>query len=992
MLALEEPTYLATITSTSTAALPSLATEETAENSSRARSVLAGYRDVFPAELPHQLPPRRDVDHRIELQPFSTPPSRPAYRLSNTELDELKKQLTELLDLGFIQPSKSPYGAPVLFVKKKDGTFRMCIDYRALNRITIKNKYPLPRVDELLDRLHGAKYFSKLDLRSGYYHIRIHPRDVAKTAFRTRYGHFEYLVMPFGLTNAPATFMALMQSIFGPHLDSFVIVFLDDILIYSKTADEHERHIRIVLDLLRQHKLYAKESKCEFFQTSTSFLGHVVSRDGLSMEPTKVKAVMDWPTPTDVSDLRSFLGLAGYYRKFVRHFSHISSPLSELLRKDAKWHWEHEQQQAFDRLKQAVSTAPVLVLPDEHLPFVVRTDASGFALGGELLQDQGHGRQPVAYMSKKMLAAEKNYPVHEQELLAVICALREWRHYVYGKEFKVVTDHQSLRYLSTQPNLSARQVRWMEFLQQFEPFTIEYQPGKSNVVADALSRRADHNVRLTMLHTTAAMSTALLQSVKDAYQQDEVCKEALEGPDHSHLVAKNGLLYKLDRLYIPNDNGIKTQLLHEAHDNNISGHVGTAKTVELLSRTYYWPTLHTDVRTYVLSCPACQANKANNALPMGLLQPIPTPERRWDVVTMDLITQLPRTRNGHDAIAVFVDKYSKMAHYASTTTTVSAPQLASLFWKEIVRHHGIPSAIISDRDPRFTSHFWRALWKQLGTKLSMSTAYHPQADGQTERQNRTLEDMLRAYVNYHRDDWDQHLVAAEIAHNNSQQASTGFSPFFLNYGQHPHLPLNRVTSSSASNNPTATELIEQLYNDLDTATSNLKQAQERQAKYANQRRREVTFQLGDKVLLSTANLKSDKQAPKLSPKYIGPFTIKRVVSPVTCELELPSSMSAIHPVFHISKLRAYRDGSASFPSRPVEPTRPPAELIDTGEEAWEVERVVDKRVRRYGRHQRVEYLVLWKGYPEWEKTWEPEKNLRTAQRAIQQYERSQQQR
>jgi hypothetical protein len=274
----------------------------------------------------------------------------------------------------------------------------------------------------------------------------------------------------------------------------------------------------------------------------------------------------------------------------------------------------------------------------------------------------------------------------------------------------------------------------------------------------------------------------------------------------------------------------------------------------------------------------------------------------------------------------------------------------------------------------------------------MSTAYHPQADGQTERQNRTLEDMLRAYVNYHRDDWDQHLVAAEIAHNNSQQASTGFSPFFLNYGQHPHLPLNRVTSSSASNNPNATELIEQLYNDLDTATSNLKQAQERQAKYANQRRREVTFQLGDKVLLSTANLKSDKQAPKLSPKYIGPFTIKRVVSPVTCELELPWSMSAIHPVFHISKLRAYRDGSASFPSRPVESTRPPAELIDTGEEAWEVERVVDKRVRRYGRHQRVEYLVLWKGYPEWEKTWEPEKNLRTAQRAIQQYERSQQQR
>ena len=763
-------------------------------------------------------------------------------------------------------------------------------------------------------------------------------------------------------------------------------------MIYSSTRaseDEHERHVRIVLDLLRQHKLYAKESKCEFFRSSISFLGHVVSRDGLSMEPIKVQAIVDWPTLTNISEVKSFLGLAGYYRKFVRHFSHICSPLSQLLHKDTKWHWDHDQQQAFERLKQAVSTAPVLVLPDEHLPFVIRTDASGFAVGGELLQDQGHGVQPIAYMSKKMLPAEKNYPVHEQELLAIICALREWRHYVYGKEFKVITDHQSLRYLSTQPNLSARQARWMEFLQQFEPFTIEYQPGKGNVVADALSRRADHN--LNALHSSDMSSTALLHSIKNAYQQDEVCKEALDDPDHSHLTVKNGMLYKLGRLYIPDDNTIKAQLLHEAHDNNISGHVGTAKTVELLSRNYYWPTMHTDVRKYVLSCSACQANKASNALPMGLLQPIPTPERRWDVVTMDLITQLPRTRNGHDAIVVFVDKYSKMAHYTATTTTVSAPQLASLFWKEVVRYHGIPSAIISDRDPRFTSHFWRALWKQLGTKLAMSTAYHPQADGQTERQNRTLEDMLRAYVNYHRNDWDQHLVAAEIAHNNSQQASTSFSPYFLNYGQHPHFPLNRVTASNHSNNPTATELIEQLYHDLDTATSNLKQAQERQAKYANQRRREVNFQLGDQVLLSTANLKNDKQAPKLSPKFIGPFVIKRVVSPVTYELELPSSMATIHPVFHISKLRAFQDGSASFPSRAVPNTRPPAELLDNGEEAWEVERVVDKRTRRYGRHQRVEYLVIWKGYPEWEKTWEPEKNLRGARRVIQEYERARQQ-
>jgi hypothetical protein len=985
-LARYEQMFMALVTPTPTASLQAMSTGSTPSGTELARSIIDEYKDVFPDDLPRTLPPHRDVDHRIDLLPNTTPPSRPAYRLSNTEMDELKKQLKELTDHGFIQPSKSPYGAPVLFVKKKDGTMRMCIDYRALNKITIKNKYPLPRIDELLDRLHGATHFSKFDLRSGYWQLRIFGPHVHKTAFRTRYGHYEFLVMPFGLTNAPATFMHLMQSIFRPYLDDFVIVFLDDILVYSKSEADHTKHLRLVLDVLRKHQLYAKLSKCEFFQSKISFLGHVISRDGLHMEPTKVKAVMDWPTPTCPFDIRSFLGLAGHYRKFVRHFSHICSPLTELLHKDKKWEWTAQQQQAFDQLKQAVSTAPVLALPDEHLPFVIRTDASGYALGAELLQDQGKGLQPIAYMSKKMLPAEKNYPVHEQELLAIICALREWRHHVYGKDFKVITDHHSIRYLSTQPNLSPRQIRWVEFLQQFEPFTIEYKPGKTNIVADALSRRPDHN--LAAFHSSSTSSTGIMRSIKQAYPNDEACKKMLDDPSTSNVVVKDGLIYKHNKLYVPNDQSIKTKLLQEAHDSPIAGHVGTAKTTELLSRTYYWPTMNADIRSYVLSCPACQANKPSNASPMGLLQPIPTPDKRWDVVTMDLITQLPRTRNGHDAIVVFVDKLSKMAHYAATTTTVSAPQLASIFWKEIVRHHGIPSAIISDRDPRFTSHFWRALWKQLGTQLAMSTAYHPQSDGQTERQNRTLEDMLRAYANYHRNDWDLHLVAAEIAYNNSQQASTGFSPFFLNSGQHPQLPLSRIAPSNASNNPTASELIEQLYNDLNTASNNLTLAQQRQSTYANRHRRDVSFKLGDRVLLSTANLRNDKQAPKLSPKFIGPFTIKRVASSVAYELELPSSMTGIHPVFHISKLRPYRDGSAAFPSRPVPVTRPPAELLDTGEEAWEVDRIVDKRTRRFGRHQRVEYLVLWKGYPEWEKTWEPEQNLRMARQAIQEYNQS----
>jgi len=411
--------------------------------------------------------------------------------MSPKELEELKKQLDELLQKGLIKPSQSPFGAPVLFVKKKSGEMRLCVDYRALNEITVKNKYPLPRVEDLIDQLKGAKVFSKIDLRSGYHQIRIDEKDVEKTAFRTRYGHFEFLVLPFGLTNAPATFMDLMQQIFHENLDVFVIIYLDDILIYSKTMKEHHKHLRVVLDVLREHKLYAKLSKCHLYQDKVSFLGHVVSAEGVEMEPEKVKAIRDWPVPKTQKDIRSFLGLAGFYRRFIKNFSKISAPMTALLKKDAHFEVGEKQELAFKELKAAISSAPILANPDPELPFTVVTDSSGFAIGAALCQNDGTGSRPVAFMSKKLLPAEMNYPTHERELLAIVCALKEWRHYLFGNHFTVLTDHRPLQHIQNQPHLSARQTRWSEFLQQFD-LTIEYQQGKSNVVADALSRRSDH--------------------------------------------------------------------------------------------------------------------------------------------------------------------------------------------------------------------------------------------------------------------------------------------------------------------------------------------------------------------------------------------------------------------------------------------------------------------------------------------------------------------
>jgi hypothetical protein len=960
---------------------------------------LSDFSDVFPSEIPHQLPPPREIDHRIELTQSTPPTPRSIYRMSPSELDELKKQLDELLECGFIQRSKSPFGAPVLFVKKKDGSMRMCVDYRDLNRITIKNRYPLPLIQELFDQLHGAKWFSKLDLRSGYHQVRIHPEDVPKTAFRTRYGHYEFLVLPFGLTNAPATFMQLMQSIFAPYLDSFVIVFLDDILIFSKTKEEHEQHLRVVLELLRKNQLYAKLSKCEFMKQEISFLGHVVSQEGISCDADKVKAIREWPTPTSITTLRSFLGLTGFYRRFVENFSRIASPLTQLLHTDSKWCWGESQQQAFDSLKSALSSSPVLAIPNDSLPYVITTDASGFATGATLSQDQGKGLQPIAFMSHKMLPAECNYPVHEQELLAVIRALKEWRHYLHGNKFTVQTDHQSLRFFFTQPHLSHRQIRWSEFLQEFD-FEIAYKPGHLNAAADALSRRPDHqpnSVPPSQLHNLLAsessIATDFADKVKLAYESDPKCREILsDSSSHSSLyTVRNGLIFSGNQLLIPADNEIKTTLLKEAHDIPIGGHVGITKTLDLLSRSFFWPRIQSDVRDYVLSCRLCQENKSRNQNLPGLLQPIPTPPRRWQQVSMDLITQLPRSRNGFDAIFVVVDKYSKMIHCIPTTTTVTAVQIARIFFREIVRHHGLPSSIISDRDPRFTSSFWTELWKQIGTTLAMSTAYHPQTDGQTERANRTIEDMLRAYVEKRQTDWDEHLTAIEIAYNNSKQASTGFSPFFLNSGQHPILPLASLFSTSSMNssptNAAAESMIENLISSLSEAEDNLQRAQARQQEQVNRHRQEQELEVGQQVLLSTADLNlKQKSTPKLSARFIGPFSIKRKISALAYELDLPSTLP-IHPVFHITKLRPYRTSDKFDPHRPPPPSRPPPEIIDDHEE-YEIEAIRSHRLRPWKRKMWKQYLVKWKGYPEHENTWEWIDSLSSAEELIQQYENS----
>ncbi|KAD2393085.1 hypothetical protein E3N88_40062 [Mikania micrantha] len=551
--------------------------------------IVRDFPDVFPDDLPG-IPSDRDVEFRIDLIPGAKPIAKAPYRLAPSELQELMTQLQDLLDKGFIRPSISPWGAPVLFVKKKDGSFRMCIDYRELNKLTVKNKYPLPRIDDLFDQLQGASWFSKIDLRSGYHQIKVREEDIPKTAFRTRYGHYEFLVMSFGLTNAPAAFMDLMNRVCRPMLDRSVIVFIDDILVYSKNEGDHACHLREILETLRREKLYAKFSKCAFWLHEVQFLGHVINADGILVDPSKIQAVANWSLPKNPTDVRSFLGLAGYYRRFIQDFAKIVSSLTKLTRKDVKFVWGDDQEKAFQELKSKLTQAPVLTLPDGPDDFVVYSDASYLGLGCVLMQ---RGKV-IAYASRQLKTHEINYPIHDLELAAVVFALKIWRHYLYGVKCTIYTDHKSLKYFFTQKDLNMRQRRWLELLKDYD-CEILYHPGKANVVADALSRKEEYEPIKT-----------------EALKEENWKRDRIKGQAHNLDEDSRGLKTRWGRVWIPPTCPFKSALLEEAHKSKYSIHPGATKMYRDLRVNYWWPGMKRDVVKHVSKCLTCMQVKAEH--------------------------------------------------------------------------------------------------------------------------------------------------------------------------------------------------------------------------------------------------------------------------------------------------------------------------------------------------------------------------------------------
>jgi hypothetical protein len=949
---------------------------------------------VFSKTEAAKLPPHRSYDHKIPLKDDTNVPYGPMYSMSKLELETLHDYIQENLAKGFIRRSESPAGAPVLFVKKKDGSLRLCIDYRGLNKITIASPTVLPLISETLDRLNQARIFSKLDMVGAYNLIRIAPGDEWKTAFICRYGHFEYTVMGFGLCSAPATFQAFVNDILRDHLDQFLVVYLDDILIFSNTQEEHDQHVRIVLQKLQNAHLSLKIEKCEFDVTRVSFLGFIVSTDGISMDPEKIKSIREWTPCRSVHDIQVFLGLTNFYRRFIKDYSKICHPLTSLLKKDAKFHWSSSAEAAFNTLKLAITSDPILRHYNDSLPCILETDASDYAIGAVCSQVSPDGLpHPIAFYSRKLLPAEQNYQVHDKELLAIIAAFKHWRPYLeFSRQATVVlTDHKNLEYFTTTRSLSRRQVRWAEILADYN-FVIQYRPGKQNGAADALSRRDKPLIEgneprgktpmilldpsKVIINTVKSMpieieSNEILTCIKQEIDQDTyfgpivaLIKKDPNGPNiPTKYSYQDHMLFHEGALCVPDNNHIKKLILEECHDSPAAGHFGIAKTYELVTRNYYWPTLRKYIKDYVSGCDTCIRNKNHHHKPYGLLSPLPIPDSPWTSVSVDFITQLPPS-NTYTSICVFVDRFSKMALFVPTFDQIDAEGTVKLFITHVFSQYGLPNDIVSDRGVVFTSKFTQAMLKKLNVKQKLSTAFHPQTDGQTERVNSILEQYLRCFINYQQSDWDEYLPIAQFAYNNSKHSSTDTSPFYAVYGYHPRLSV--ALPLTTKNQTLADKRIEHIHHIHEEMRFHIATAQEKHAFFHN---RNVipspTYNIGDNVWLSSKNIKTQRPAKKLDHKRLGPFKITAKIGSRSFKLALPHTMR-IHPVFHVNLLEPFKKDKIQ--------DRHPKELppiVVNNHHEFEVEKIIDSRIHR----NQLQYLVHWKEYNVMDRTWEPLKNL-----------------
>ena len=654
--------------------------------------------------------------------------------MSPKELDEVENSLKELLAKGFIQPSMSPWCSPIVFVRKKDGTLRMCIDYRNLNRVTKKAKYPIPRTDETLERIGGNRFFSTLDLKSGYHQIAMDPASIEKTAFGSRFGQFEYLVMPFGLCNAPATFMAEMNSLFKN--DAHVVVYMDDILIMSKTKEDHLAHIRQVMFKLQEKGFKVNPKKCRFLQTSVEFLGHVVTADGISPTPSRVECIKNWPIPTNISELRAFLGLANYYRKFIAGFSSMAAKLWDLTSTNAEFVWTSAHTEEFQKLKEAFKQSLMLSYPDTEKPFIIETDASASGIGGVLLQVDNNGHErPVAFESHKLTDAQRKYSAYELELYGLLHNLKKFRCYVEGTNFTVRTDHKALISIFNERSgdLPAPLTRWLNEIALYQPFQIEFKAGRENIPADVLSRRG----------TTENVNAVDQLSLEE--------KEDIIRQIHSEI-----------------------------------GHLGIQETTTQVSRRFEWRNTRALVEKTVRECPLCQMHQPRGAVGRVQLELLPVVNlfQRWGI---DVMGPLTTSVGGKSYVILAIDHFSRWV-VAKAVETPTAEETVRFVRENIIFNYGIPEELISDQGANFTSRLFQEFAARSGITLKRTSPYHPQTNGATERANQLFKQILGKLAQGHGIRfWDELVEKVVWTMRTRTHATTGYSPYELVFSKTPRV-------------------------------------------------------------------------------------------------------------------------------------------------------------------------------------------------------------
>ena len=786
---------------------PSIGSGPTEVEKTKLDHLIHEYRDIFCEDLPKGLPPKRVVNHTIDTRDHS-PVNKNAYLLSVQRLQEQTQQIEELLRKGWIRESVSPWGAPVLFVPKKTGEWRMCIDYRMLNSKTVKNAYPLPRIQDCIDKLGRARHLSTMDMTSGYWQVRNAEEDIPKTAFNTRYGKYEFLVMPFSLTNAPAMFQALMNSILRPYIDKFVLVYLDDILVYSNSEKEHLEHLRLVFEALRQHQLYARPKKCTFNKPNVEFCGHIVGQGVTKVLDSKVCAINDWPQPKNVQEVRQFYGLVNYYRRFIRHFSIIAAPLSDLFksedndkRKRRPILWSTVHQVAFERLKEAITTAPVLVQPDPEKPYTIETDSSDFGNGMALYQDGDDGKlHPVAFDGRKLHGAELCYPTHEKELMAIKDALQKWHHYIEnGLPITVITDHDSLKYMNTVQKPSKRLARWVDEFQQYN-LVIKYRPGKQAIVPDAISRRPDFNALVLqnaddyVPYVRQFLQDHLFPADANELERTQIIAEV------DKFVLEDGVLHRkvkegIMAPYI--DFQFRGDLMQRIHDQY--GHLSYTNLVNVLETRAWWSTMEKDLRQFIAACPNCQIHqrqRGSQEREYGqlVMDPFIQPFQRWGI---DLISRLPKTKEGNRWIITAID-YAMGWPIAKAIPKATEEAIAEFIHDEIYLHYGAPQEIFTDGGKNLWGGAMQKYLEKIETLHKGTSPYHPRTNGKVERLNGIIGTMLGKFLlNRPTKLWDLYLDQAVFACRVRTHTMTKTSPFYLLYGRHLHLLGDRNVALSS---------------------------------------------------------------------------------------------------------------------------------------------------------------------------------------------------